>query len=516
MALVASSGLQAKYTPTEELTRRAPHQIISTGISLNQQIASSSLKPSDTAALFTINRSGRYFLSTDIHATGAVSTNTVILINVPDVILDLGGKTITVASTVTATGGSAIKLTTGIRNVTIMNGTISASQHGNGFDTGITTSNNTNIMIDNVRIVNSKTNGIYSYAANNFTMSCIETVSGQRGLYLDTCKRGLIADSSFNGTSPAGSAIATGISSRDSVGIEFNDVNTANNVSSASCYGLQMVRCSGFLFTNFDSTSNSGVTTVAGIFLDSSSGNRFVTCNSNANSSSSTVAYGFYSIATSHGNVFTECVADLNGGSASTSGAGFYNLTGNNNVWNKCSASGNTGTSTAYGFYSQTGSGPVFKNCLANGNNSAGTAIGIGINTTAGGVIQNCDSSSNLGTTVAAGINLGGTCTLATVEYNKMLANTGTSQFGFRDQAADSTTFLRGNVAFGHGNVYNGSSEVISGNTTANYLITYTETADSMNPQFLIKEADIANMNAFEAASSTWFNFSIIQNALST
>lgn len=96
--LGATTGISA--------SSRAPSyasQIVSTGVSLNQQIASSSLNSATSAAnnggQFVISKSGRYFLSTDLLAAPAASQVPCIYINASDVVLDLGGKTITLSST---------------------------------------------------------------------------------------------------------------------------------------------------------------------------------------------------------------------------------------------------------------------------------------------------------------------------------------------------------------------------------------------------------------------------------
>ncbi len=525
-SIAASPALHAKkvyHVVSEEPTRRAPQQIINTGVSLNQQISSSTLNNTYKAVdgQFVIKTSGRYFLSTDLHAAPGRSILPIIYIAASDVILDLGGKSMTLSTSNYMPSIAAISLANGVNNITIMNGTINGKGARANIKTGITTLNNTNVMLDNVRIVNCEKTGIDFNTVNSFSLNGIQTVGGTIGISMLNSNVGVITDSAFDATF-GGNNQAIGVLADSCSNVELDDLSISNNESTNNdAFGLYLIDSSGFSCKKVQSSRHtSGAALCAGIYLSGSTGNMFTECDSsnNVGNSSSTDVYGFYLTNESNGNSLRECEANTNGNSSTKICAGFANNGAHYNLFQKCLASGNMANDTAYGFFSTGASrGSVIRDCRANGNNiveTGGSAYGIAFEDETGGAIQNCEASTNTGADIGCGIALLGRCLKTTVEYNKILANAGTTRYGFWDDSTEATTFLRGNISFGHGKVYDGT-QFIASNTTANYRLTAAETNPDLNPQYFIKEADTSNMNAFEAASPTWFNFSIIESLIS-
>lgn len=517
--------MEAKRSPGDfgSLATKAAHQVINTGVSLNQQISSSTLNSSNTVVngQFVIKHSGRYFLSTDLFAAPARTNVAVLHIAVSDVILDLGGKSITLSTTNNTPSMAAITMAEGVNNITIMNGTINGKGPKATIQKGIISKNNTNLLLDNVRIINCATTSIELEASNSFIMDGVQTYGSLMGASLTNCKIGSINDSYFDGAENSNSLVA-GIYADGCHNIEMNQVSTSNNSSeNNSAYGLYMLDSTGFTCKNLRAYRNSaGSILCAGIYLKNCDGSVFIDCiaNNNTATASGVDVYGFRCADESNGNSFVNCIAKNNLGTSLGTCAGFVVDTSNQNSFKHCVSEGNTSASLVYGFLS-TGEniGTVIRECTASGNYTTeddGQAYGIAFDNETSGAIQNCEISANKGTAVGCGIGLLHTCLRNTVEYNKILGNIGTEQYGFYDHAADNTTFLRGNISFGHGKVFDNTT-FIAENTTANYRFTFNESDQQMNPQFLIKEADTANMNAFEASSATWFNFSIIENAIS-
>ena len=536
---------------------RAPSyaaQIINPGVSLNQQISSSSLN-SATSALtnggqFVISKSGRYFLSTDLLAAPAASQVPCIYINASDVVLDLGGKTVTLSSTTIQKNGAAISIANGKNDITIMNGTL----NGNNGQASVYTSTGikfgtsvSNVLLDNVHVVNFGHDGVYfdsgcsDVVINNVhtynigaTGVAIGTTTA-RGLTLTSCNDVTVIDSSFNKTSKASEAAVYGISATSCNNLSMDNVQVSNTTGvTGTVRGIFLSSCTGVICNNVKvlraTTGSNSSPVTAGFDITGSTGCSFVDCvaNSGLSTHATSSTYGFRLASSSNGNSFVNCQARNNLGGGTTAGVSLD--TSHYNTFQGCSIIANGGLShLTYGFQSglnsavsgtdlaKTCSGTTFKSCRVNSNSAtAGNTFGFSLSADSGEIIQECEIKANASSGTCYGIALHHTGVKNIVEYNKIYSNTGTiGRYGFKDFAYDSTTFLRGNVAFGHGATFAGGSSAITDSAAGmNYFLQYIEAAGQMNIQFLIKEGDIANMNAFEAGTPTWFNFSILHNSI--
>ena len=574
----------------EDFETRSVSRVITSGVSFNQQISSSSINNSVTALAnggqFLITKSGRYFLSSDVVANPVV-TVPVIYIAVSDVFIDLGGKTLTLTSSCSLHGAVGIKVDPGLRNITICNGTISGANNGNssgvpfysgiivGDPTGVNKAVCANIEFDSVIVTSCARYGIELYNCQNVTAKEVETQgivdSGlsrmvtqtvqKAGMHMYNCRDAYISDCGFNGTSLVNGFmsgnLAVGLNLDTCRNINCTNITTADNraFSAGSAVGLRILGTSSCSFEKVRSVSNKtlsqlpGDTICAGVIIEAnpttglvSSNNTFKECKFNENSVTDLVttasAYGFRVTQSCNNNYLVDCMA---GGNTGWFAVGFSFFGSKNNTLRKCNASGNYVTSNfsysqVRGYSSEYGIGNSFIECEANGNSVAdvtvgGTgspitdafknpcAFGFFLRSERYAVINDCLSASNYGSDtlqqIAYGVGLYGVCFACTLSFNSFNANRSLYNYGVKDFAPNSTTLLRGNVSFAQGQCYSGGQSSIVDVGRHNYMIQYSAVAGTMDVQNLIKEADIANMNAFEAGSTKWFNFSILEGAIS-
>lgn len=550
---------------SDGLTKGISHAI-STGVSLNQQIASSSLNNTASAVAnggqFVITKSGRYFLSTDVIAN-PVASAPIIYINCSDVVLDLGGKTLTITGSTSLKYCTGVRVAPGMKNIAICNGVISGSSTmvRNRLRTGISVVglsdvHNANIIIDNVDITGCAYRGVEFIYCDSIEIAdcCIQGTRGcacvpesKSGLFMQNCSDGLINESIFNYTEvvyPDSLLTGYGVYLESCNNLQFKNVSASNNRGShktecASGVGIYLNKTTSCTFQNVRCVANQMAGGVprqcatrqptAGFLLDELSvSNIFTECiasdNTTMDLSQTCSAYGFRLTCSSGKNVFLKCIASNNYG---VTGEGFSSTSGSgNNNYKECIADGNSAIArvswaTAAGFRAEFSKGNVYLKCTASGNSVSDvcrqSAHGIVLRSEHSSMIRESLFSANMSTGYGAayGIRLAGNCKLCVVGFNEMISNEGFEQYGYKDDSASTTTMLRGNLAFGHGPCYaGGTSELLNTNRT-NYSFWFAETPGVMNVQNMVKEADIANMNAFEAGSVLWYNFSVLSTAIS-
>ncbi len=577
-------------------TRGISSRVITSGVSFNQQISSSSINNSVTAlgngGQFLITKSGRYFLSNDVVANPIFNNIPVIFIDTSDVVIDLGGKTLSLSASSNCVGNVGIKISPGLRNVFICNGTISGANtagDGNSFYTGIVAGDPTltnksvtaNIILDSVIVTSCMQNGIALYNCKNIKVNSVsvqgitdkgasrtagETIQ-KAGMKLYKCSDVEILDSDFNGVT-----LTSGFSPGDfAVGLNLHlcrnvnckNVTLADNkaFSAGSAIGLRVYGTVSSKFEdvravgNYSLSPNSGDTLVAGVLVEAdwhtgmiSSGNLFKNCCFNDSvglaTSLTTSAYGLRITNSCHDTMLLNCIASNNQGIL---GCGISLYNSNNNTVRDCLANGNHSDSNkaysqACGYRSENGTGNLFIRCEARGNTVV-TSTGVGVGTKVAAIATNSPyvnpsafgfylsdewysgvrdsmSASNCGDPakhhLAYGIAYLGTCSSCLVAFSEIDANKAEFQYGFKDFSPQSTTLLRGNISFAHGQCFIGGQSSIPDVGKHNFLVQYQDPNGTMDVQNLIKEADIANMNAFEAGSNKWFNFSILEGAISS
>ena len=515
-ALISSHAHNLVTTP-----RKSRMLVTTPATTFNQQITSSSLNNTDSAMLgqFKIMESGYYFLSTDLQTTPGQTDLAVIYINASNVVLDLGNRSIAVGLQSTLSNTAGIEVAPGVTNVTIMNGTINGvSNNTTSFLVGIRANENTNVTLENLQILNCSVAGInFNDVKSPYLKNVHVYNTANVGALLQSCADGVIIDSSFNGCSVGTNQSAFGLGAENCTNFALDNVSASNNSSSlGSAFGVYLDKCTGFECNRMNTSNNVIVgsgTFCAGVHLLSSTGCSFTHCSANNNTAPYASALGFSVANHANGNTFTECEASSNTGA--NSAAGFQISASKNTRLQECQSNNNQSTNIACGVLSTLNSkNNVIRKCKTNGNNSlSGNAYGIALTNEYGSIIEHCEASLNDGGRGSGcGIALIGTCVKTAISFNTMFSNTGsTKQYGFKDFAPNSTTLLRANLAFGQGRSFtNGNSAALVDSSAMNYMLTYSQGSDQMNTQFLIRESDIADLNAFEISSNNWFNYSII------
>ena len=546
--------------------------------SLDNDALGSSSESTISTGLFVIEKTGYYFLANDVVANPTYPNNAIIYIDASNTILDLGGKTLSLSSTSHTSNIIGIKIAPGRTNVTIFNGgiigysslTVPETSYPissiNRLVIGIDADGNGNIQLQDLLISECASFGIAISNTNDIKVKnvstqsiggVVSTLSPLCGAQFSSCRSCFITDSVFDYTNSVyedGNNVY-GLRLNACGNVTISNVSTSSNQAfgSGNVYGLSLLNSTGcridqvHAVNNLVSNDDAPSQISAGIILDGSTGNTLKNCitNSQLNNGANILTcttYGVRITASSNSNNFIGCISSDNVGGASSEG---FSLNASSyNIFEKCIANGNNspypGISniTVYGFHSEFGTGNIFSYCEARGNpvylgavdetaldglgatpQQVATQLvsGISIRSENASSILFSTISSNLGGALGTvyGIRLYGGCQGCTVSYNEIFSNLGFKTYGFKDYAAHCSTLLRGNIAYGHGNVFWGGEGVITDSGNMNYMMSYANSADQMSVQMVVKESDIANMNAFEVSSTKWYNFSILGKAIS-
>lgn len=553
--------------------------IIPPGLLSNQQVATSSLNNSAvgssaaniTTGLFTIEKTGYYFLANDVVANPIHSNNAIIYIDASNVLLDLGGKTLSLTATSNTKNIVGIKVAPGRTNVTIFNGGVigyssldrGVSAPNSRLTIGIQAENNNNLVLQDLLISSCSEKGIDVSVTEQVWLSNVTTqnignvksVSDLHGAYFYDCQDCYIENSSFDyvvtSTFETDVSSAYGLLLTACSNISISEVSTSNNqvYGTGNVYGLYLNSSRGCRIAKVRAVSNlvkaehgSGGQIAAGIVLYGATGNTFTDCLANSQTVDGDYiltcsAYGFRITDSSYSNSFLRCFASDNFGGATS--VGFFSDSSAYNTYDHCTANGNesrypgaTGIKV-YGFELNFGIGNKLVTCEARGNRAyvgdvdpdvlfldGATAAQVASQEVAGIVMRSEKASSILSSSFSAnlggrlgtvyGIGFYGSCQQCIVSYNEMMTNFGFHQYGFKDFSSDCTTLLRGNIAYGHGKVFDGGEGELTDSGSMNYMLHYAVPPEQKNIQLIIKEGDIANLNAFEAGSTKWFNYSIL------
>lgn len=354
----------------------------------------------------------------------------------------------------------------------------------------------------------------------------IRLESGTKNTRFINCRAMGNSNGTTASTTGTTNATAYGFSLDAATANYFENCVASGQFSIGLAYGVSLANGSNAnvfknCLANVNISNPSGLTTplnggnVFGFYLSSSNANKFLNCEANGNIAQKVAgtpalmtyyiydATGLYSTG-GKANMFLDCTAARNG-----SGGHFQNYTatvvGGRNTYQ--------GTSYSSGLRLDNERATVIRNCTSQANNALnpdaatgsanGTAVGLLLSNIAG-VCANCIVDNNM------------------ISNNQSLesddGDTGRS-IGYWDQAADSTTFLVRNTSTGQGTVYAGKTELVvpttSTGNSVNYYFTYNpETTSSFNPENIIKETDISNLNAIAlSGGENLFNWSIVTNS---
>lgn len=492
-------------------------------VSSMRQITTASLNQSPHASLglFKITEPGYYFVATDLVAPAGKNPLPIIYIGASNVVLDLGAKSITAAARNQYDIPAAISIAAGVSNIVITNGTINGKNELAAINVGIYGVGGTAIYLDNLRVLNTNKAGLLFSECSNVSLSNIQAyATGYTGLNLAACRSIAVSSSSFNGCKGCGGDVA-GIKAYQSTTCSLENVISGQHQGTGvSALGVQLIECSGFAIKNLDASDNNttGIATVAGgIDLVRATGNSFAQCSvsNNVAGGEDAVCFGIRLSAKSKSNTFS-AVQALHNKSNGIFSSGFVLQGAHNNTFDLCQSFGNYNkTNQSSGFYSYDGGMyNFFRSCKANANHTqSGAAFGFKLESEQLSSIIDCEASANHASEGDAyGIGLLGNCVRVVVEGNSLFTNMAKNKvYGFKDEAPQSSTLLRRNTAFGHGPVFVGGTSSIEDSGRMNFMLAYGDASTIKNLQFVIKEGDIASLNAFESNSLGWFNFSIIE-----
>lgn len=335
---------------------------------LAKYISSSNfIQSGDTSLLrtYSITTPGTYILTENIASNIQTGASCVIYIDSDDVLLDLGGHIISLASA--ATGITGIAVNHSKNNITIQNGTIT------GFSIGLLIqTSSSNITIQDITITDSIIAGISCSASSGSESSTIT---------LTRC--------SLNNNAGDASNDAIGLKINYCFSVEATDCrfnNNRNTNSSRDGYGVYATNSDGCILNNCYANNNKGELIGAGYHIESCKSWELINCSANNNSatnSSSSEAYGFNIQSTLYCK-FYKCSA--NGTRCPFIAAGFNFNAARTHFLDSCSAIGtlttaNSASSRSIGFYvgNNGNSGLYFESCVALGMLATGNTSAKGI-----------------------------------------------------------------------------------------------------------------------------------------
>ncbi len=449
-----------------------------------------------TNLTYSILEAGRYQLRDSIIFNPSTA-KTSIYINSNDVILDLGGQTLTLKRDNATENILGIEIASNCSNVTIRNGQITGFS-GESIKIGLGC---TNIIIENIHINNAKNTGIvFAGTQNNKIISC-------------SLKNILIANISGLGNS---TLKAYGIKITHAEGITIEDskiIGMRTGSTQNDSYGCHITNSKNIVLNDVHSGSHDGAECCAFYVKNSSiiqmNNCEAAGCTSYTNSTTGASGFCFNS---SNGCILDECISIGHTGKYSSYGTRFSSCTGI--IMKKCNSLGNqlssdnVENSHCCGFYSEQGSGNTWHNCEAS-SNSGGSADGSFVagflldNGECQSTITHCIAQSNGDLTFTAR-SYGFWLSNATADINhchikdcSALNNCSGTQggaIGFYDDRVDSTLNLFvDNYAYGN----------LGSTTTTNYNVTIA-------PPGVFNLTDANSGNILDLASKPlYYNISI-------
>lgn len=392
---------------------------------------------------FLISSTGIYNLGSNLYSSPSVANDTAIQITSSDVILDLGGLV------VQQTGGSGgeigISVSSGLKNVTIRNGTILAMT-----GTGIVVNQNcTNILIQNVQCIACQVRGIEFLGASGNqivdsqivgceVLQCASNTSvGDLGIILTQCTRTKVASCIINN------------SGNTTLGFNGMRFSSCNNCDVS---GISVLTNRGPTITCFD--------------IVATTSSSFSQCIGRNNPASAGVFRGFnLSGASTAGNIFSQCTIAEN---SATTGLIGIRLQANSqdNFLQDCIVLANSTSAGALSGFELSGGANTINNtlvhCFSQNNNAVGgDCYGFEANSSDFNQMLQCVGSFNTSTAVAVGFNFttgtgGSSWYIQNSAFNRNAGSSNANSFGIRVVTGANTAFVN-NVAFYNGTTVGGA-----------------------------------------------------------
>lgn len=303
---------------------------------------------------YVINQPGSYYLSANL----AVTKKSGILINAPDVTLELNGFEV---SRATGSAGVAIQVAATAHRASISHGTVS------GFDKGINAGDTAAVgcVVRNVRASNCTTfgisGGISAIIENCHASNCQFAIGASDGSTIANCTA---ANNTFEGISAGNAATITGCTVTGTQAQGLAGIHAGSNCLLRGC-------------SAYANNSTHGI-----LALDRCT---LIHCVASSNSSAGSLD----GIQVGQDGLVIGCDASSNRSSAATKSAstGVGIVAQSGTQIKDCTASGNTVEGIS--------GGSLISNCTANGNGFNST-FGIGIDAASGSRVENCRVKDNM------------------------------------------------------------------------------------------------------------------------
>lgn len=352
-----------------------------------------------------VSSSGIYSYGGSIEAEPTETDDAAICINASDVIVDLGGYVYGQLLSNRWGGFTGIKIASGLKNVTIKNGTIQ-NVTGYGIWVGAGCQD---ILFEDVTV-----------------NSCDKAGMFFDGNTSDHITHVVMNDCTILSCTGAEGQPAYGLRMvyADNVVINNGVFNTNDAATTNVGYGASVEWCSAVVLKNCIAHANGGSTLGVGLHLYNSDwvtikDGSFV--NNISRSGSTSRAIGCLLDTAEHCTLLN-CIAKHNNNSLAEA-YGFQCLNGSDNQFEKCIAKQNVGGSKAAGFYFKTNeaySSLLKSEARLNNGGASGTGYGLLLEGA-----QNCD-----------------------ILGNKFIRNIGSVAYGLKDTVVDTTNLTAGNISY--------------------------------------------------------------------
>lgn len=500
-------------------------------------------------SIYKISRPGRYYVASDLTFTPTNNNAIGIEIAASNVTIDLNTKTLNHNSNSRA-GFIFIKLDGGNSNITITNGKILSDGNGKnailidrGSTVGSPVVNNINLNNLIIRKFNSSLineSGTSTVIANGLNISNVDMSNMVASTTTNTCNLNYrnninIQDTTIHNCSTSSGNLAN-FHQASCNNTKFINVNCSNN--SAASWILEFDIIGNHIYFKNCICSNSSSGSGAAIFAPYGNVITFESC-SVFNASAGTDLQGFYPW-NSKSVIYRNCI--VKGSTGGVSATAFINNPTNGTLIENCTVSNisspgqvigfydnNQPSSVifrnciaqkiyssgadAYGFWIVNGKQHLFENCTARGCQSTGNykAVGFYLINETNDCIFNCKSYSNYApSNIGAGIYLDSSVTNCVTIGNQLFNNTGTSQYGYYDATAltSTTNWIAKNVAFGQGVSQVTASGPAYNSSKCNYFIGTASSVINDRMTF-INDVSKEAMTTLDTAKTNWENVSV-------
>lgn len=473
----------------EEFKVNTPHTRAIDESNYRITISNSNVSSNPSTAGYSIDRSGNYILINNITPNPTNNNKPIIKITQSNVTLDLNKKTIFQIRNNGATGIVGIEIANGLRNISIINGTIS-DINGTGLKLGSSCSE---INIEDLKVVNCSKIGLDFTSGGNVIELNNVHATGNNG---------------STGTEAVGIK-CTNVINLIATKCYFNGNNSGS--ASKDGYGALLDACNGCKFDFCLFNTNEGQNGYGAHITNSSGshkGTEFKDCRAIENTGTAGAGAGFF--ITASDTRFLTCRSSSNQGTSAGYG---FRVIGENNIYEDCLAINNISTasgSTAYGFYSNNGQANIWLNCQAIGT-QAGTGSSVGAGFYLGGTekfsgLEKCKAQSNSGGSGKGyGVFLDGAnhCSIVNSRLETNFGDDATNGgYGIKDETNPSTCMFFGNFAFGNGK----SDQTIINNFDV------SPTPDSSSPETFPSIQAFFNNYSNLNGQSPFFNIEVIEN----